>query len=399
MNAAYDAVIIGGGISGMMAAITLAGRGKRVAVVSKGDPVCCFSTGCVDVLADGENPLKGIRSLPEHHPYHLVGETGIAEALELFRGIMSEEGLPYVGDVHANRKVLTSLGRSKVTCLVPETMEFGGVDPHESFHILSFHKMKDFYPQYITPRYEKAAYSTFDAGVTTTAGIAESFEDGGFLDTFLAWVRGRAMQEERIAVPAVLGRGSCGAVYNRIGAECGRTVFEIPTLPPSMPGLRLFGGLKNALLRRKGDVYWGGGIYSVEKLNDQIEAVTLTGPGRNTRVEGKAFILATGSFVSGGLQASRDAVMETVFNLPAYLPGTRDAWFQDDFFAAGHEIEKAGIRVDASFRPLGTEMENLFVCGSVLAFSEVMKYRCGHGMAIATGVAAAKACMGAQDGV
>ena len=395
MNATYDVVIIGGGISGMMAAITLAEGGKKVAVVSKGDPVCCFSTGCVDVLADGENPLKGIGSLPEHHPYHLVGDKGIAEALGLFRGIMSAEGIPYVGDVHANRRVLTSLGRSKVTCLVPETMDFSDIDPHESLHILSFHKMKDFYPQYITSRYAKAAYSTFDAGVTTTVGIAERFEDSGFLDTFITWMRGLAIQEERIAVPAVLGRGSSGAVYNRIGGECGRTVFEIPTLPPSMPGLRLFGGLKNAFLRRKGDLYWGRGIYSVEKLGNQIEAITLTGPGRSTRVEGKAFILATGSFVSGGLQASRDAVMETVFNLPSYLPGTRDAWFQDDFFAVGHEIEKAGIRVDASFRPFDTELENLYVCGSILAFSEVMKYRCGHGMAIATGVAVAKACMGA----
>jgi len=34
------------------------------------------------------------------------------------------------------------------------------------------------------------------------------------------------------------------------------------------------------------------------------------------------------------------------------------------------------------------------VCGSILAFSGVVKYRCGHGMAIATGVAAAEACGG-----
>lgn len=197
-----------------------------------------------------------------------------------------------------------------------------------------------------------------------------------------------------MAIPAVLGRSLAGEVYEKISAACGRNVFEIPTLPPSMPGLRLFGGLKNALLKRKGDLYWGRGIYSVEKLGNQIEAVTLASAGRATRVEGKAFILATGSFVSGGLQASMDAVTETVFDLPAYLPGARETWFNDDFFAPGHEIEKAGIRVDSSLRPVDTEIENLYVCGSILAFSEVMKYRCGHGMAIATGVAAAKACGG-----
>jgi len=40
--------------------------------------------------------------------------------------------------------------------------------------------------------------------------------------------------------------------------------------------------------------------------------------------------------------------------------------------------------------PEDSEYENLFAAGSVLAYSETMKYGCGHGMAISTGVAAAK---------
>ncbi|MDO9514592.1 MAG: anaerobic glycerol-3-phosphate dehydrogenase subunit B [Syntrophales bacterium] len=394
MNAIYDVVIIGGGMSGMMAAAALAKNGRKVAVISKGDPVCCFSTGCIDLLADGDDPLKGIASLPDNHPYHLVGEDAIAHSLDLFQGIMSEGGMPYVGDVHANRRVLTSLGRCKSTCLVPETMEFSDFDSDEYIHVISFYKMKDFYPQYITSRYTNAGYSVFDPGVITTAGIAEKFENRPFLEAFISWVQGLDIPEGRIAMPAVLGRNLVGDVYHQISAGCGRKIFEIPTLPPSMPGLRLFGGLKKALLQKGVNLYWGKGIYSVEKLGNRIEAVTLASSGRATRVEGRAFILATGSFVSGGLQASMDTVTETVFDLPAYLPGARETWFNDDFFAAGHEIEKAGIRVDSSFRPVDTEIENLYVCGSILAFSEVMKYRCGHGMAIATGVAAANACGG-----
>ncbi|MBW2674203.1 MAG: anaerobic glycerol-3-phosphate dehydrogenase subunit B [Deltaproteobacteria bacterium] len=394
MNAIYDVVIIGGGMSGMMAAAALAEKGKKVAVISKGDPVCCFSTGCIDLLADGDDPLRGIGSLPDNHPYRLVGEDAIAHSLELFRGIMSEGGVPYVGDVHANRKVLTSLGRCKTTCLVPETMEFSDFDADEYIHVISFYKMKDFYPQYITSRYTNAGYSVFDPGVITTAGIAEKFENRPFLEDFLSWVQGLDIPEGRIALPAVLGRVLAGDIYHEVSAGCGRKFFEIPTLPPSMPGLRLFGGLKKALLRKGVNLYWGRGIYSVEKLGNRIEAVTLASVGRAMRVEGRAFILATGSFVSGGLQASMDTVTETVFDLPTYLPGGRESWFNDDFFASGHEIEKSGIQVDSSFRPVDTEIENLYVCGSILAFSEVMKYRCGHGMAIATGVAAAEACGG-----
>ncbi|HOO90041.1 MAG TPA: anaerobic glycerol-3-phosphate dehydrogenase subunit B [Syntrophales bacterium] len=394
MSDLYDAVIVGGGMAGMMAAVTLVEQGKKVAVISKGDPVCCFSTGCIDVLAYGDDPLKGLGSLPDSHPYHLVGEGSVEKALALFRKTMSEGGMPYIGDVHANRKVLTSLGRWKTTCLVPETMEYADFDPDKYIHVISFYKMKDFYPQYITSRYANADYSVFDPGVITTAGIAEKFESRPFLDTFISWLQGLHIPEGRIAIPAVLGRSLVGDVYRQVSAGCDRKVFEIPTLPPSLPGLRLFAGLKNALLRKGVDLYWGRGIYSVEKLGNRIEAVTLANAGRTTRVEGKAFILAAGSFVSGGLQASMDAVTETVFDLPTYLPGTRDVWFKDDFFAPGHEIEKAGIRVDASFRPIETDIENLHVCGSILAFSEIMKNRCGHGMAIATGVAAAQACGG-----
>ncbi|MEA3428389.1 MAG: hypothetical protein U9Q84_04060, partial [Thermodesulfobacteriota bacterium] len=128
--------------------------------------------------------------------------------------------------------------------------------------------------------------------------------------------------------------------------------------------------------------------------------VTLSNAGRAVSVQGRAFIMATGSFVSGGLFASTDTVKETAFDLPVYLPTGRENWFNDDFFVAGHAIEKSGIQVDSSFRPLGrpldrspgAELENLFVCGSILAFSEIMKYRCGHGIAIVTGMAAANVC-------
>ncbi|MBW2544797.1 MAG: anaerobic glycerol-3-phosphate dehydrogenase subunit B [Deltaproteobacteria bacterium] len=392
MSGTYDVVIIGGGMSGMMAAIALADMGRKIAVVSKGDPVCCLSTGCIDLLATDGDPLKGVGSLPDNHPYHLVGEDAIRESLEMFRDIMSEGGMPYVGDARVNRRILTPLGRRKVTCLVPGTMEFADFHSDEYIHVISFKKMKDFYPDYITSRYKNAGYSIFDAGIATTAGIAEQFENRKFLEGFISWLKGLDIPEGRIAIPAVLGMRFAGDVCNEISAKLGRNVFEIPTLPPSVPGLRLFGGLKKALLKRGGDLYWGREIYSVEKLGNQIEAVTLAGAGRSARVQGNAFILATGSFVSGGLHTSMDAVEETVFDLPAYLPGGRESWFNDDFFAPGHAIEKSGICVDPFFRPVDPQFENLFVCGSILAFSEIMKYRCGHGMAIATGVAAAKAC-------
>jgi glycerol-3-phosphate dehydrogenase subunit B len=140
-------------------------------------------------------------------------------------------------------------------------------------------------------------------------------------------------------------------------------------------------------------VFWGLPVANIEKQGRYIEAVTIETHARHTRLNGRAFILATGSFVSGGLYADmNNNVRETVFGLPVYVPCERGDWFHNDFFVPGHEIEKAGIQVDGSSRPLEAQHENLFACGSILAFSEIMKNGCGHGLGLATGLAAARSC-------
>lgn len=390
----YDAVIIGGGASGFMASLYLSSRGYKIALISKGDPVCCLSTGCIDVLNGSENPFDRMASLPDGHPYSLAGKEITAEALSFFVETMDHAGFPYVGEPEKNRGIITPIGTTKSTCLVPFTMAGADMSENGHLHVISFKGIKDFYPSYITSRIRNSAFSVFDAKVATTLGIATRFEDTLFLDAFISWLQDLEIPHDRIALPAVLGMSDPVSVMERISSATGRQVFEIPTLPPSIPGLRLFRALKRSLQAKGGHLYWGKEVSSFECQADRIEAVTLSTTGRPSRVEGKVFILSTGSFVSGGLLASRDSVKETVFGLPVFVPGERKDWFNADFFAAGHAIEKAGIEVDDTFRPKLSKMNNLFACGSILAHAEVMKNQCGHGLAISTGMAAAKMCEG-----
>lgn len=386
----FDAVIIGGGMAGLCASIHLLEKGLKVALVSKGDPVISLSTGCIDLLGSTPDPMDGLDMLPEEHPYRLVGSDGIVESIETFKRIMAETGLDYVGDAHTNRKILTPLGTTKTTCLVPETIMHSEFSDEKYLHLISFDGIKDFYPSYITSRKTLAGYSTFDAGVSTTMAIASRFEEKRFLDEFISWLKALEVPPGKIALPAVLGIESSKEIISRISRETDRKIFEIPTLPPSIPGIRLFRRLKNLFQAKGGYIYWGNDVASFETTNNHIEAITLSTPGRPHRVGGRAFMLSTGSFVSGGLFAHRDSIRETVFGMDVYLPGPRQGWFTQDFFARDHEIEKAGIRVDKAFRPIDSDMENLFVCGSILAFSQVMKYQCGNGLALSTGFMAAK---------
>ena len=389
----YDVIIIGAGVAGLTAGAWLSGQGLKVALVTAGEPTACLSTGCIDVCAKGDDPLQGIAHLPREHPFHLVPPETIRQALDDFQQIMADMDMPYTGGLENNRRVLSAIGTFKTTCLTPVTMQASPQNENERIHIITFAGLKDFYPGYIISRFKNASFSTYDAGVHTTMGIAANFEDDAFLEAFILWLENQHIRENKIAVPAVLGLESAVAIIKQIEYRLERPVFEIPTIPPSMPGRRLFNGLKDHFRRKGGMIYWGWPVVGVEKTGRQIEAVMAQSQGRPNSLNARAFILATGSFVGGGLHAKRDTIMEKVFHLPVFVPGERGAWFDQDYFSMNHGIGRAGIAVDSSFRPAGCPWDNIFVCGAILAHTEALKNGCGHGFAIATGQAAAKSCL------
>jgi glycerol-3-phosphate dehydrogenase subunit B len=388
----YDVIIIGSGVAGLTAGTSLARRGLKVAVVTTGEPTACLSTGCIDVCSGSDGPLDNIRQLPPQHPFHLVTPALVREALADFSAAVDEMGIPYAGKPEENRRILSAMGTFKTTCLVPATMQASSPDTEDSIHIITFQGLKDFYPSYIISRRENASSSIYDAGVSTTMGIAANFEQDDFLEAFIFWLEKLDIRENKIAFPAVLGLESAAQILQRIEYKLERPVFEIPTIPPSMPGRRLFNALKNYFRKKGGFIYWHWPVAGIEKSGKFIEAVVASSEGRPNSLNAKAFILASGSFVGGGLTATRDAVIEKVFNLPVHVPGPRETWFEENYFGLNHGVGKIGIIVDSSFRPVNCPWENVFVCGGILADTEILKYGCGNGLALGTAEGAAISC-------
>jgi glycerol-3-phosphate dehydrogenase subunit B len=389
----YDVIVIGAGVAGLTAGAFLAGKGLKVALVTSGEPTACLSTGCIDVCAQAKNPLQGIENLPDEHPYHFVPPPMIHQALSDFQQIMTNRMLPYTGLLQENSLVLSAIGAFKTTCLLPVTMQASPKSDDEKIHIVTFAGLKDFYPGYIISRLKKSSFSTYDAGVSTTMGIAANFEKESFLEAFLLWMEKLGIREDKIAVPAVLGLESAPVILQKIENRLERPVFEIPTIPPSMPGRRLFNALKDHFRHQGGDIYWNWPVSGVEKTGRLIEAVITESPGAPNSINARAFLLASGSFVGGGLLALRRTIVEKIFDLPVFVPGQRETWFNQDYFSADHGIGRAGIAVDSSFRPADCRWDNIFVCGAILAHTEALKNGCGHGFAMATGQAAALSCL------
>jgi glycerol-3-phosphate dehydrogenase subunit B len=107
------------------------------------------------------------------------------------------------------------------------------------------------------------------------------------------------------------------------------------------------------------------------------------------RIRAQAVILATGRFLSGGLEARPAAIRETLLDLPVTQPPDRGDWYRERYTdVRGHPIHRAGLEVDAAFRPLGRDGRaydhRLHAAGVILARQDWIRSRSGAGIAIAS---------------
>jgi len=178
-------------------------------------------------------------------------------------------------------------------------------------------------------------------------------------------------------------------VISQLEELLGVPLFEIPTIPPSVPGLRLKEAFERGL-RLRGVQYFS--LTRALKVRQPSDGQFETQIGRDDVehiVHSRGVILASGRFIGGGLQADRKSIRETIFDLPVYQPDSRRDWHHRDFLdSRGHLINQAGLEIDDAFRPLGDSggpaFETLFAAGSILAHNDWKRLKCGAGLAIAT---------------
>ena len=112
-----DLLVIGAGWSGLLAAYTAAKAGLQVQVVAKGLGSMHWAAGTVDVMGytseemsrPVQQPLEAIQALTAthpDHPYALLGAHQVQTALDTFKSLAAELGLPYSGAATAGDNLL-----------------------------------------------------------------------------------------------------------------------------------------------------------------------------------------------------------------------------------------------------------------------------------------------------
>jgi glycerol-3-phosphate dehydrogenase subunit B len=139
-------------------------------------------------------------------------------------------------------------------------------------------------------------------------------------------------------------------------------------------------------------------IIGLSVLKPMIEAGEMKGlalgESRKSPIyRASAYVLATGKFVGGGLDAQRNRVCETLFDLPVQYPQNRKEWFNPQLLnAAGQPFNSFGVEVNKDLQPVDPAgkvvYRNLFAAGGILAHADSMAEKSGGGVAISTGYVA-----------
>ena len=400
----YDLIIIGMGLSGLMAAKTAVELGKKVLILGKGIGSLSLFSNTIDVLGQSPKEVKMRDSLSQwikdhpEHPYSKVGPERIEEALSSFLSLFPPSySFQAIGS--SNSLIPTGAGTLRPTYLIPMTMIEGIFFGKGDTLIAGIKGFKDFYAHYIADHLKCRGIilSLPDAPYQemTATALARLMEKKSFRDSIGREIKKQLHGEIRIGFPALLGIHDPIQVKEELEKTIGAKVFEIPTLPPSIPGMRIFYHFKQWLIQKGCTFLLGYPVSKATLKGKRCEGIELLHPPLITTHSADRYILATGRFIGGGLKADMERVSEPIFNLPVYQPKSQEDWFRNNFFdGPSHPIHQAGILVDSSFRPVDERrdpiLENVGVAGSILAHHHCIDEKSREGIEISTGYMAAK---------
>lgn len=409
-----DVLVIGAGLSGLVTALRCQESGLSVTIVAKGMGATHLAPGTIDVLGYApelvENPARALGGFGESnptHPYARIGAATVEDSIEWF--LQRFDGYRYTGSLDANMLLPTAVGAVKPSALTPATMASGDLREGARVLFVGLRQLKDFFPSLAAENVASAKLpsgaqvmargiqieppTSSEADVTGLA-FARLFDDFEFRKSVVTQVAAHLDEGESVGFPAVLGVKDAHGVWSEMQDALGCPVFEVPCLPPSVPGIRLYDILSGQFVRAGGRMVVGAEAVDANVEGGHVAALLVKNAARIRPYEARFFVLASGGFASGAIAMDSSwVVREKVFDLPlAGVPPVDHERFGPRYFG-GHPMGRAGISVDGTMRPLNDDgnavYDNLVVVGASLGGSEPWREKSGDGISLASGYRAA----------
>jgi glycerol-3-phosphate dehydrogenase subunit B len=411
-----DLTVVGSGLAGFAASIFALSRNINTTQVGDSGAVT-YTTGYLDLLgyhfpnsmellADPWLGLQQLREIQPNHPLNSITESEIRNAFKQVTDFLTGSGIRYSQPGKENLQALTPVGTLKPTLCLPETM-LAGVEAfraRKNTIIIDFRglkgfsgrqvaaNLKDSWPELTTRRIE---FPDARPGELYPEPMARSLEVPRNREKLAVLLKQTAGGCEYIGLPAILGIHKPDRVRKELEQLTGKKIFEIPTMPPGVPGIRLREMFQQVFPEKGITLFAQRKVHNLVLHENSAELKLNDNPGPVV-IKTQCVLLATGRFLSGGLQAGFHGLKESLLDLPVTQPESRSDWYRKKYTdRSGHPINQAGIEVDSSFRPLDERKmvfsKNLFAAGSLLAHQDWIRGRCGAGLALGTAFKAVEA--------
>lgn len=401
----YDTIIIGGGLSGLVAGVKLTSSNQKVAIITSGQSALHFSSGSFSLLSaiDGvgiTDPIAAIDKLPDSHPYRKIGAEKVRDlALEVPR-LFAKAGITLKGEPSVCHYRLTPLGLWEPAWLTMDGLAAcadPGNSPWRNGIIVNFKGYLDFYPDYLADGLNKMGLSARCIEITLpeltrlrkscsemrAASIAKVLS-GSTLEALADKLIKECGDADVIFLPAVIGLKS-NAETEHLARLVNKPIRYIPVIPMSVVGVRAESMLRRLFESLGGTYFLGDSVKCGNFLADKLHSVHTANLGERTSLEAEQFILSTGSFFSQGLVAKPDEIVEPVFGLDVDQTDTRTGRYNKDIFGP-QPYMRFGVKTDTDFRVSlgGRSVENLRAIGAILSGADSLKEGSGAGIATIT---------------
>jgi len=435
--------VIGAGLAGAAAALTLAEAGVPVVQIAAGPGATALSAGTLDVAGASpgiatlpwRDPLRGNALLPRErlalhrrgaptHPYaQLFGggdeieraEREIEASMLRLAGWLAPEGLAVAGSLAANRLLPGVPGTLRVADYALGPAAGADVLQAAELAVVDLPALEGWDARALarTLAWELDALGVRKLPLSVVhpalperwlrerspMRLAAALDRSEARAALAEAVTGLGGEGRVLLFPPVLGLDAHAKLIAALEGASGARVGEALAFPPhAVSGYRLQRALDAAVLRN-GIERVTGRVHGVAATDRERLSLALDGAGGP--VVADAVVLATGRFVGGGLEAGPDAVREPLLGLPLYdgdgrridgIPAYRSA---RKGYGNEQPLFSAGVRTDRRLRPLGAQGRpqhpRLFVAGDLLGGFDPARERTGLGVALLSGLHAGRA--------
>ena len=344
----------------------------------------------VETTNEKNSPFSLFDNLELNHPYNIIGKENVKKSIDWFFSLNFFNRIK-INQYSYNINTLSPIGR-KIPCigLYYKQICFNDLKNQE-ISIVEFENHKDFHSELIAKSIKKIAKSIEiikiqqpdDSKNSDSSSLAISFDNLASSEDYFNSLKKRLNKNSSIVIfPAVLGLNKYIRVIQTAEKILNKKCVEAPTLPPSIPAIRLNLDLEKEVMEHNN--LHKGSVISKAKIENNKCLYLMDNFERIFNAD--AFVVSNGGVLMGGIKVySNGEIIENIFNPKIQ---NNNHLLKDKSSQSLNALQTSGVLTNNKLKPFLDDdsiINNVFYTGRNLANWNPSTEFSGEGISIASG--------------